>query len=245
MKTSSCYRCLSRDAIKALAMLTMFLNHFAHMFVPPGALHDALTYIGYFTAPVMCYFLVEGFDKTKDRKAYFLRLITMAFASQVFYDGALGIGNLNMMFTLATCFCIILCLEKVRPWPLRSLGVFFLLLASCMMDWMILAPVFVIQIWIVRRHNFRCRMLCAYLSCYAFYVWTAGPRGLYGMGLVTALVSGLGILAAGFAIEFLYNGRRADASAKTRKCLQAFFYVFYPAHLAVLWLAAELLRAGA
>ncbi|MDO4615383.1 MAG: TraX family protein, partial [Lachnospiraceae bacterium] len=62
-------RGLSRDAIKYIAMLTMLLNHIANVFLMRGALlTECLKAIGYFTAPVMIYFLVEGFYYTRSRK---------------------------------------------------------------------------------------------------------------------------------------------------------------------------------
>ena len=49
---------LNRDEIKLLAMITMLLNHIANLFIEPGTpLHMALIDIGYFTMPVMCWFL--------------------------------------------------------------------------------------------------------------------------------------------------------------------------------------------
>ncbi len=59
-------RGLTRDAIKMIAMLTMFFNHFSHVFLTAGTYPaEFLKGIGYFTAPVMCYFLVEGFYKPR------------------------------------------------------------------------------------------------------------------------------------------------------------------------------------
>ena len=52
---------LNRETIKYLAMAAMFLNHFSAVFLSqyslPGIL---LSDIGYFTAPGVCYVLVEG-----------------------------------------------------------------------------------------------------------------------------------------------------------------------------------------
>ena len=64
-------RGLTRDAIKLIAILTMFFNHFSHVFLTAGRNPaEFMIRIGYFTAPVMCYFLVEGFYKTSSRRAY-------------------------------------------------------------------------------------------------------------------------------------------------------------------------------
>ena len=53
---------LNRDQIKLLAVVTMTLNHFAHVFLTPGTvLCEVFQDIGYFTAMTMCFFLVEGY----------------------------------------------------------------------------------------------------------------------------------------------------------------------------------------
>ena len=100
-------RGLTRDAIKMIAMLTMFFNHFSHVFLTAGTYPaEFLKGIGYFTAPVMCYFLVEGFYKTSSRRAYAKRLFVFALVSQVPYFLAFNreAAVLNMMFSLLFSF---------------------------------------------------------------------------------------------------------------------------------------------
>ena len=102
-------RGLTRDAIKMIAMLTMFFNHFSHVFLTAGTYPaEFLKGIGYFTAPVMCYFLVEGFYKTSSRRAYAKRLFVFALVSQVPYFLAFNreAAGLNMMFSLLFSFLI-------------------------------------------------------------------------------------------------------------------------------------------
>ena len=112
MPEESRLRCLNRDAIKYIAMATMLLNHFAHVFLDHGStLFAVFTGIGYFTAPVMVYFMVEGYGYTRSKKKYFLRLLLFAILSEIPYYYALGFGNLNMLFTLSICFLII-CVHK-------------------------------------------------------------------------------------------------------------------------------------
>lgn len=107
-------RGLTRDAIKMIAMLTMFFNHFSHVFLTAGTYPaEFLKGIGYFTAPVMCYFLVEGFYKTSSRRAYAKRLFVFALVSQVPYFLAFNreAAVLNMMFSLLFSF-LILCVSR-------------------------------------------------------------------------------------------------------------------------------------
>ena len=59
---------LNRDVIKYIAMFTMLLNHISYIFMEPGSvLSEIFLDIGYFTAIVMCYFLVEGFSYTHSK----------------------------------------------------------------------------------------------------------------------------------------------------------------------------------
>ena len=63
MDLAAAERPLNRDIIKYIAMVTMLLNHIANVFLPHGTiLYEILVDIGYFTAPTMCYFLVEGYQ---------------------------------------------------------------------------------------------------------------------------------------------------------------------------------------
>ena len=57
-----------RSRVKLLALLCMSLNHFAHIFLPGSSpLAMVLTGLGYFTAPVMCMYLVDGYFYTRSR----------------------------------------------------------------------------------------------------------------------------------------------------------------------------------
>ena len=66
---------MNRDQIKFLAIITMTCNHIANIFLTPGTLlFEIMIDIGYFTAITMCYFLVEGYGYTHDKKKYGERL---------------------------------------------------------------------------------------------------------------------------------------------------------------------------
>ena len=113
MSTEEKYRCLNKDAIKYIAMFTMLLNHIATVFMDPeSAAGTIFIYAGYFTAPVMIYFLVEGYDYTRSRQRYLVRLFLFAVVSEMPFclaltqEGVLEFYGFNMLFTLCLCFLL-------------------------------------------------------------------------------------------------------------------------------------------
>ena len=111
---------LNRDQIKYIAVFTMLLNHVANIFLQPGTFAcEALKDIGYFTAPVMCWFLVEGYRYTRSVKKYAGRLLIFAVISQLPYYLAFARNHLapwytlNMIFTLFLCLCLMIAEEKI------------------------------------------------------------------------------------------------------------------------------------
>lgn len=227
--TGAVWPCLNRDAIKGIAMATMFLNHFANVLLPvQSPWFEPLVDIGYFTAVTMCYFLVEGYRYTHDRKAYALRLLMFALIAQIPYQLALGFVQLNMLFTLLDCFVI---LHVLNTWPRgakKELALFGLVVISIFMDWALLAPVFTLLFgcWKGTR-----RGLAGCFGAAALLFFGLNLTGLSGAAILHAAASSLGILAAGAVILLFYNGKRA---AHGRGFWKWFFYLFYPAHLAVL-----------
>ena len=67
MKSEQSYG-FNRDTIKYIAMFTMLLNHISSIFLDHGTfLAELFQAVGYFTAPVMCWFLVEGYQYTRSK----------------------------------------------------------------------------------------------------------------------------------------------------------------------------------
>ena len=143
------WQVLNRDQIKYIAMFTMLLNHIANVFMTPGGLWTmVLEDIGYFTAPVMCWFLVEGYGYTHSKKQYALRLLGFALLAEIPFCLAFSQGPginffaLNMLFTLLICFGILVIHEKMAPgFARRCIDVVLVLLTGVLnCDWMLLAP---------------------------------------------------------------------------------------------------------
>lgn len=235
---------LNRDAIKYIAMFTMFLNHVANIFLEPGTmLFTVLVDIGYFTAPVMCYFLVEGYHYTRSKKKYARRLAVFALISELpfclafseVYTGEkiISFCGFNMILTLFLCFCILFVMDFAGNELVRIFLIAGLFILSLFSDWALVAPLFTVLF--ARAGKDKRRIRKAYLTgagLFALMNFNPGT-GLPGImyAFVYAILSAAGILAAGVVIVRLYNGKRMERGKTFSKW---FFYWFYPVHLLIL-----------
>lgn len=231
-------RVLNRDEIKYIAMLTMLLNHIAHIFLTEGTfLYEVLEDIGFFTAPVMCFFLVEGYGYTRSKARYGVRLFLFATLSQIPFRLAFPDSGMNMIYTLFCCFLILLVMEYVDILPLRRGLVLLLTLATLTGDWAVVAPVLTASLaacWGNRRRMAWCfggnALIFSMLNIQNYMLGGQGDWTFYAV--FHGALSGLGIIAAGVAVLVFYNGERAK---RGRTFSQYFFYLFYPVHLLVLY----------
>lgn len=229
---------LNRDVIKYIAMFTMLLNHTAHALLTKGTiLYEVLEDIGIFTAPVMCFFLVEGYEHTRSKKKYGQRLIVFAALSQIPYRLALHESNLSIMFTLLCCFLILVAMELIVDPITRPIICALLVLATSAGDWAFVAPI--LTIFLYNNKGNPKKTAVSFLAAYAIFVPFQIQKYMNGVpgdwtvhAIVHGLLSGVGILAAGVVILIFYNGERAKRGQNFSKW---FFYIFYPAHLLVLY----------
>ena len=231
-------RVLNRDAIKYIAMFTMLLNHIADMFLTSGTvLHEVFEDIGYFTAPVMCFFLVEGFDYTSSRTKYGQRLIVFAVLSQIPYRLAFQSDMLNMFYTLLCCFLILVSLDLVVTPVYKVFVCVLLIIATAAGTWALTAPICTILLYYSK--NSRVKTALSFVVTYAVFVPFNIQKYMYDVpgnwtlyAVKHGLLSGVGILAAAVVVLVFYNGKRAKHGQNFSKW---FFYIFYPAHLLVLY----------
>ncbi len=232
---------LNRDTIKYIAMLTMLLNHIANVFLEPGTILSTIFLdLGYFTAPVMCYFLVEGYHYTRSKRKYAQRLALFALLSEIpfclafsqVYTGAriLSFCGFNMIFTLLLCFGILYVREQMPDGFRKSLSMVLLFFLSLFSDWAVLAPLFTLLF--ARAGKDKRKIKNAFvIVAVVFAVLNFQYSGRIFLDLVQALLSACGIVLAGIVIVYLYNGKRMERGKTFSKW---FFYLFYPVHLLIL-----------
>jgi hypothetical protein len=217
----------------------MALNHIAYMqlFALPAFWCELFTDIGYFTAPIMCYFLVEGYEHTKSKERYGFRLLVFAVVSQLPFRLAFHNGSLNMIFTLYLCFMILTAMERIHNGVLRDVVCLALTMATLVCDWALVAPI--LTILLSKSRGDRKKTAAGFGIIYVVFVLlnlsdNISTAGMFSaMVLLRSLASGIGILLAALAVLVFYNGRRMSFGRTFSKW---FFYLFYPAHLLILYL---------
>lgn len=116
-------RGISGSTVKLVGIITMFIDHFAavvlariliRILMSDGrtdqfndlySIYSVLRMVGRLGFPIFCFLLVEGFDKTRSRAKYALRLGVFALISEIPFDLAfsarvLEFGYQNVYFTL-------------------------------------------------------------------------------------------------------------------------------------------------
>lgn len=230
---------LNRNQIKYIAITAMLLDHMAAFLLTPEK-HPALTVlyiimrtIGRIAAPVMFYFLVEGYVHTSSRKNYALRLLAFAILSQIPYSlvrfGKASAGDLNVIFTLLISFLMLVVTDRIKSQIIKGMAVALFMLISVFSDWGLLGP---LMVWIfymnkgnkVKQIRDYLMIICIQMICTVIFLICNTQNWYEG-------ICQLGIFLVIPLLQF-YNGEPGRRTV-VNKWL---FYVFYPLHLILIWL---------
>jgi hypothetical protein len=234
---------MSAYKLKIIAIIAMLIDHIAWAFVPTGTILGQIMHIiGRITAPIMSYFISEGYYHTHNVKKYALRLAIFAVISHIpyyyFMNGQLPISFTNgfqfeiqtsVMYTLflGLISLIIWNSEKINK-KLKIALIIFLCIIAIPGDWS-----FITVLWIlffsINRDNFNDQissfiMISIPIILSPLIMLFSNNDNWYNQ------IFHIGIL---LAIPLLkqYNGERGGN--KKSKWL---FYIFYPLHLLILGL---------
>ncbi len=231
-------RRLSGHALKLIACLSMVCDHTVKFFHFKGVLSLILSGIlGRIAFPLFCFLLTEGYFHTRSWKKYVGRVLIFALISEIpfnlMYGHASFPGHQNTMFTLALGLILFRVLTAVSARPFSAVRSAVLQLSAI--------AGFAAAAYFLRLDYGFMGILC--LAC--FYYFDGGMMKKRVDACFWGCLS-LNLNLFGDAGAFLsmipvamYSGRRGGTGSRTE---QIGFYLFYPAHLAVLALLAGLIR---
>ena len=236
------WRGLSGSTIKMIGIIAMLIDHVGLALVGRlmlagythqlSGIYSVMRAVGRLGFPIFCFLLVEGFEKTRNKTKYAVRLGLFALISEIPFDLAfsakvLEFDNQNVYFTLFLGL-LTLCVFnfiKQQNFP-RALAALLDLAAL---------TVFMLAAYFLRTDY----AYTGVLTITVMYVlWLFKPGAFAGGCAVLSLLA-YNELPAFFALlpVTVYNGKRGWK-------LKYFFYAFYPVHLFLLWFIAYLLGMG-
>ena len=220
---------LTGNALKLLAALFMTIDHIGVMLFPRILL---LRILGRLALPIFAYMIAEGCKYTRNKAKYFGMIFALAVLCQTVYFLVDGTLYLSILFTFSLSILTIYALQHLKQRKnLCSALVFAGTLAAV---WG-LNQVFTID------YGFWGCMLPVFAAIFHSTKKDRLPVsvGMLGIGLVLLsldLGDSIQILSlAALPLLLCYSGKRGQLN------LKYFFYIFYPAHLALLQVIAWLL----
>lgn len=241
-------RPFSANAMKLIAVVAMLIDHIAWAFVELGSpAGQVMHFIGRLTAPIMCYFIAEGYHYTKSLRKYMLRLGIFALISHFpfvmtselikppiyFSGGRLTVNpqlftlQTGVMFTLLLgLIALDLCKSKANTF-VKVIGVIIISLLACYGDWMFFTVLWIIGFGMNRgniKRQFICYYIIAFVEMSVFFIPV-----LAGRTPLSNVIWQFGILIPPLII-LLYNGKKGAGG----KAFRYFYYWFYPVHLLII-----------
>lgn len=221
----------SGNALKLIAAFSMLLDHAGLMFFPGNRL---LRIIGRLAYPIFAFMIAQGCCYTRNKLRYFLQIFTLAAACQIVYYLVDGTAYFSILCTFSLSILMIYALQWMKnagDWlRIPAFLLFFFSVASVRLlnryleidygFWGCMVPVFA-ALFMERGQNRKWQTLLA-----------AGA-GLLLLAMDLGGIQYYSLLA--LPVLWLYDGTRG------KRPMKYFFYIFYPAHLALLQAIAWLI----
>ena len=229
---------LSTAHLKWIAVFTMVLSHLAqtnlmyNMGEEYWFMADIFVFIGRIAMPIFCFFTVQAIIYTKNYKKYFFRLLAFALVAEVPYDLAFyekpfySYGQ-NVIFTILIAAFAIFLIDKLLKRDeniiINIVGIILITIAAMYLavllrtDYSSMGVVAIVLIYLARNNKILSALALMIGFLFEFEVW----------GSVIPISYGFVYLA--IPLIMLYNGKRGNQNKWA-------FYIFYPAHLLVIYL---------
>lgn len=228
---------LNSNHLKIIAIIAMTIDHVTDLIYPSfpaQPLPIALHIIGRLTAPIMWFFIAEGYHYTRNIKKYMFRLGIFAIISHFTYCFAFGLnfipfktGVFNQTSVIYPLFVSVLVLwlqdselKKINK-VIKNVLIFALIWSAFPADWSCIAVLAIIGIY-RNRGNLKKQTIAMMM-----WVLLYAVVSFFFVSKIYGIIELFVILVYPFMKR--YNGQRGKAM-----WLKWFFYIYYPAHLIII-----------
>ena len=242
----------STNNLKIIASVAMFFDHFVTVFFPHNEpLSLAFRFFGRMAAPIFCFFIAQGFYYTSNLNKYIFRLLILAVISHFPYNYAFGLS----MFRTSVVWPLtmgLIALAVVKNDKLNIALKLMIAVVCCVVtyraNWEFVAVLWVLAFGVFHGNFIRqivsfCVIgIVFHLIPYFFvvedlaFLQVISPQwfrlgfshGTYPQWFQLGIFLAIPLLA-------MYSGKPGKKSV----FMTWFFYVFYPAHLILLFILKQ------
>lgn len=228
---------LTAYQLKLVGVAAMTADHIAWLFVPLASFPGQVMHvIGRITAPVMCFFLAEGYTRTKNVNRYTMRMgifaVLSIFAFSFYETGDFfRINSLGMIYTLFLALLVLRVYDSgIRGW-LKIFLITLLFGLSFFGDWPVIAVAWALIFYVFRESREKSLRIFSYFAI-GFAALLSIEYAIANPAQPFASLFQFGtVLAAPFLMK--YQGQLGGKTGG-----KWFFYIYYPLHMVLLRIAA-------
>lgn len=250
MKRENKLRFLSGNMLKFIACITMLIDHAGLLLFPDS---EILRIIGRISFPIFAFMIAEGCRYTKNKLRHFLLIFGLGVLCQLVFlvtDPKGGISYMNILITFSFSVITIYCLQLFKNQIFLQNKSVIRILCSAALFIGTTCGVYFFNKFIELDYGFCGAMLPVFASLFMFEPKSPLPIHKKLDKNIIHVLS----LAVGLAVLFVeslnpfkyyallslipllfYSGRKGKFNTKY------FFYIFYPAHLVILYAISYLI----
>ncbi len=221
---------LSGNALKIIAAICMLVDHIGLLIFPELKI---MRIIGRIAFPIFAYMIAEGCEHTRSKLRYFGTIFTLAIVFQIVYYIICRDMYLNILFTFSLSVITIFALQYFKKKQNVSAALLFELVVIIVYAlnrklnidygfWGCMTPVFASLLRDVKKLDKRVIHIAMTAIC--LVILALEYRGVQMYALLS------------IPLLLLYSGKRGKWQMKY------FFYIFYPAHLVIIYGIAMLIN---
>jgi len=212
----------------------MFIDHFATVFLPHNNVVGLiLRTLGRTVAPIMCFFIVQGYYSTSNLKKYITRLLIFAAISHLPYNLAFGYTFFQATSVIWPLAMGLIALTAIKSNELHILVKLIVLGLCCIVsiraNWNFVAVLWIVAFGLFQGNFLKQTIAFCIVGIVFHLALTFNRFGFFHE--VFPQWHQLGIFLS-IPLLAMYNGKLGKKS----KAISWAFYLFYPAHLILLFL---------
>lgn len=234
------FRFLSGNVLKIIAAICMTIDHIGYIFFP-----DLVVFriVGRIAFPIFAYMIAEGCKYTKNKLKYFLTIFILAIGFQIVYFIFENSFYMSVMVTFSIAILLVYALQYFKYECMATNRKIYKILLALLVFLALIVGVFILNIYVKIDYGFFGCILPLLVSLFHYDGNNKLLKSLDNhLTHVTMFFIGLILLSlfSGNSVQIfcilsvllvlMYSGKRGKYNMKY------FFYIFYPAHLVVLYL---------